>query len=115
TDFAAHKGKTYIPTGPASLSMAEVAEVFTDVLGRPVQYVDIPVGHWRQALSDLPQMTPYLIEHLSCVAVAHQQGEMDTVTDVVETIGGAKPMTVGDYIGANRAAFTPDITTTDQT
>ena len=115
TNSPAHQGKTYIPTGPASLSMMEMAGVFTDVLGRTVQYVDIPVGHWRQALSDLPEMTPYLIEHLSCVAVAHQQGEMDAVTDVVETIGGAKPMSVADYIAANRAAFTSDIDTEGKT
>jgi uncharacterized protein YbjT (DUF2867 family) len=111
TNSAAHQGKIYIPTGPASLSMADVAGVFTDVLGRSVEYVDIPVGHWRQALSDLPEMTPYLIEHLSCVAVAHQQGEMDVVTDVVETIGGAKPMTVADFVAANRVALTSDVGT----
>jgi uncharacterized protein YbjT (DUF2867 family) len=108
TNPAAHHGKTYIPTGPASLSMAEMADVFTDVLGRPVHYVDIPVEPWRQVLNDLPGMSPFLIEHLSCVAVAHQRGEMDTVTDAVETIGGTKPMTVEDYIGANRTAFDSD-------
>jgi NAD(P)H dehydrogenase (quinone) len=108
TNPAAHHGKTYIPTGPASLSMAEMADVFTDVLGRPVHYVDIPVEPWRQVLNDLPGMSPFLIEHLSCVAVAHQRGEMDTVTDAVETIGGTKPMTVEDYIAANRTAFDSD-------
>jgi uncharacterized protein YbjT (DUF2867 family) len=105
TNPTVHQGKTYIPTGPKSLSMAEIAEVFTSVLGRPIQYVDIPVEHWRQILSGLPEMSPYLIEHLSCVAVAHQQGEMDVVTEVVQTIGGSAPISVEDYIAANKAAF----------
>jgi NAD(P)H dehydrogenase (quinone) len=101
----AHHAKTYIPTGHTPLSMAEIAEIFTRVLGRPVQYIDIPVESWRGALSELPDISPFLIEHLSRVAVSHQDGEMDLLTDVVETIGGAKPMTVEGYIAANRAAF----------
>ncbi len=104
---AAHHAKTYVPTGHTSLSMAEIADIFTRVLGRSVHYVDIPVESWRQVLSDLPGISPFLIEHLSRVAVSHQQGEMDLLTDVVETIGGAKPMTVEDYVAANRAAFEP--------
>jgi NAD(P)H dehydrogenase (quinone) len=35
-DPAAHQGRTYVPTGPAALSMAEQAEVFGRELGRPV-------------------------------------------------------------------------------
>jgi uncharacterized protein YbjT (DUF2867 family) len=108
TNPAAHQGKTYVPTGPESLSMAELADVFTSTLGRPIQYVDIPVERWRQILSELPQMSPYLIEHLSCVAVSHQQGEMDAATDVVETIGDSTPISVEEYIAANKAAFDTD-------
>jgi hypothetical protein len=88
--------------------MAELADVFTSTLGRPIQYVDIPVERWRQILSELPQMSPYLIEHLSCVAVSHQQGEMDAATDVVETIGDSTPISVEEYIAANKAAFDTD-------
>src|SRR6185437_7570762 len=50
TDPAAHQGKTYVPTGPASLSMTDQASIFSRVLGRSVDYVDIPVEDWRQAL-----------------------------------------------------------------
>jgi rhodanese-related sulfurtransferase len=60
-------------------------------LGRPVEYVDIPVEAWRQALSQVDVMTPWLIEHLSCVAESHQHGDFDAVADVVETIGGVLP------------------------
>jgi NAD(P)H dehydrogenase (quinone) len=105
TNPTAHQCKTYIPTGPSSLSMAEIADAFTTMLGRPIQYVDIPVESWRQILSGLPTMSPYLIEHLSCVAVAHQQGEMDAATDVVRTIAGSAPIGVEDYIAANKVSF----------
>jgi uncharacterized protein YbjT (DUF2867 family) len=105
TDPAAHRGKTYVPTGPESLSMTEQASVFTAVLGRPVQYVDIAVEDWRQILSQVPVMTPWLIEHLVRVAQSHQHGEFDAVTDVVETIGGTPPQSLDAFIHDNHTAF----------
>jgi NAD(P)H dehydrogenase (quinone) len=105
TDPAAHLGKTYVPTGPASLSMVEQASVFSRVLGRPVEYVDIPVERWRQVLSHVDVMTPWLIEHLSCVAESHRHGEFDAVTDVVETIGGVPPQSLEAFIRQNQTVF----------
>ncbi|MDT5257060.1 MAG: hypothetical protein QOD10_2140 [Mycobacterium sp.] len=105
TDPAAHRGKTYVPTGPASLSMMEQASVFTRVLGRPVEYLDIPVERWRQILSHVDIMTPWLIEHLSRVAVSHQHGEFDAVTDVVETIGGVPPQSLEAFIRQHQTVF----------
>jgi uncharacterized protein YbjT (DUF2867 family) len=105
TDPAKHSGKTYVPTGPVSLSMAEQASVFSRVLGRPVEYVDIRVEDWRQILSQLDVMSPYLIEHLSRVAESHQRGEFDAVTDVVETLGGVAPQSLEAFIRQNQTAF----------
>jgi len=104
-DPGAHLGKTYVPTGPASLSMVEQASVFSRVLGRSVEYVDIPVERWRQSLSEVDIMTPWLIEHLSCVAESHQLGEFDAVTDVVETIGGVLPQSLEAFIRQNHTMF----------
>src|SRR5246127_608489 len=105
TDPAAHQGKTYVPTGSASLSMQEQASVFSRVLGRPVEYLDIPVERWRQILSHVDVMTPWLIEHLSRVAESHQRGEFDAVTDVVETIGGVPPHSLEEFIREHQTVF----------
>ena len=105
TDPDPHRGRTYVPTGPASLMMAEQASVFTDVLGRETEYVEISVQAWREILSRVPVMTPYLIEHLARVAESHQHGEFDAVTDVVETIGGASPKSLEMFIRQNQTAF----------
>jgi NAD(P)H dehydrogenase (quinone) len=105
TDPSTHRGKTYVPTGPASLTMTEQAGVFSRVLGRPVEYVNIPGEAWRQALAQVDVMTPYLIEHLSRVAESHQHGVFDAVTDVVETIGGVAPQSLDAFIGQHRTAF----------
>jgi uncharacterized protein YbjT (DUF2867 family) len=108
TDPAAHLGKTYVPTGPVSLSMAEIATAFTRVLGQPVEYVDIPLERWQHILEHLEGMSAHLIEHLLRVAEAHQLGEFDALTDVVQTIGGAPPKSVEAFIRENAAAFGTD-------
>jgi NAD(P)H dehydrogenase (quinone) len=105
TDPDSHRAKTYVPTGPVSLSMAAMADVFTRVLDRPVEYVDIPVDRWRQILSNLEIMSPHLIAHLLRVAEAHQQGEFDAVTDVVQRIGAAPPKSLEAFIRQNATAF----------
>jgi uncharacterized protein YbjT (DUF2867 family) len=105
TDPDPHRGRTYVPTGPASLMMAEQASVFTDVLGRETEYVEISVQAWREILSRVPVMTPYLIEHLARVAESHQHGEFDAVTDVVGTIGGASPKSLEMFIRQTQTAF----------
>jgi hypothetical protein len=81
-----------------------MAAVFTRVLSHPVEYVDIPVDRWRQTLSDLG-FSPHLVEHLARVAEAHQSGEFDALTDVVETVGGAPPKSLEAFIRDNAAIF----------
>lgn len=103
-DPGAHRGQTYMPTGPKSLSMTEVAAIFTRALGKRVEYVNPPVAVWAEALRQL-QMSPYLIEHLSRVAEAHQRGEFDAETDVVRQIGGTPPKSLEPFLAENRAAF----------
>ena len=107
TDPDPHRSRTYVPTGGVSRSMAEMATVFSRVLGRPVKYVDIPVERWRQILFsfDREVMSPYLIEHLLRVAEAHQQGEFDALTDDVHTIGGASPKSLEAFIRKNATVF----------
>jgi NAD(P)H dehydrogenase (quinone) len=105
TDPGKHSGETYVPTGPVSLSMDQQASTLTRTLGRPVEYVDLPIEHWRQALSQLDSMSPYLIEHLSAVAVSYQHGEFDAVTDVVESIGGTPPQSLEAFIRQHQTMF----------
>jgi len=57
-DPALHVGETYVPTGPRSLNMTEMAAIFGRVLGKPIEYVDLPIAQWTQAMAQ-SQMTPY--------------------------------------------------------
>jgi NAD(P)H dehydrogenase (quinone) len=102
-DPSSHRGKTYVPTGPRSLTMSELATTIGRVRGKPVEYVDLPIGPWAQALA--PYRTPYQVEYLSRVAEAHQRGGFDVQTDVVQQIAGIAPKTLEAFVGEHRAAF----------
>jgi uncharacterized protein YbjT (DUF2867 family) len=99
-----HRGKTYVPTGPHASTMFEMAATFQRVLGRPIDYVDLPLSAWTQAMAQF-QMSPYLIEYLSRVAEAHQRGQLDLRTDTVQQITGTPPKSADAFIAEHRAAF----------
>ena len=45
-DPDAHASAVYAPTGPEALTVAEVADIIADVVGRPVRHNDIDSGVW---------------------------------------------------------------------
>ena len=49
-DLDRHAGKTYTPTGPEAVTMADAAATLTKVLGKPVNYVGLPQDAARQAM-----------------------------------------------------------------
>lgn len=104
-DPEAHRGKTYVPTGPVSLSGTEIASAFTRVLGRPVEYLDIPVEVFRQVLSSFG-LSAHTIEHLAAASEAHGRGEQDGVTSVIEEITGLPPQSLDDFVRENAEVFT---------
>ena len=105
TDPAPYVGQRLILTGPRNMSLPEMAQVLSTELGQPVEYVDLPVEAWGQAIAGVPGMTPFLAKHLQAVAVDHQNGIFNAETDVVDRIGGAKPQPLPEFIRANRDHF----------
>jgi NAD(P)H dehydrogenase (quinone) len=101
-----HVGSRYFLTGPKNMKMAEMAKILSDELGKPVEYVDLPVEHWRQALLAKPEFSEFLAHHLVHVAHDHQDGVFSTQTDLVEKIGGRKPQSLQEFVRANVTMFT---------
>jgi uncharacterized protein YbjT (DUF2867 family) len=54
---AEHIGKIYELTGLRSQNMNEIAEEFSEALGRTITYVDVPWEPWRKALEDSGMLT----------------------------------------------------------
>ena len=105
TDPTLHVGERYVVTGPRNLSLAEMAGVLSRELGRPVEYVDLPVEAWGEVLAKVDGMTDSLVTHLKAVAVDHQNGIFRGETDVVERIGGQPPQSLDAFIREHRTVF----------
>jgi NAD(P)H dehydrogenase (quinone) len=105
TNPAEHTGARYIITGPKNLTLAEMAKTLSLRLGRPVEYVDLPVEAWGDVLAGIPTMSSSLITHLKSVAIDHQNGIFRSVTDVVERIGGQPATPLDAFIQAAKADF----------
>ncbi len=100
-----HVGQHYVLTGPRNMTIAEMAEVFTKVLGKPVEYVNLPIEQWRRILVEKAGLSEFLATHLAHVAQDHQDGVFSAKTDIVERIGGRPPQSLEDFIRANLKAF----------
>jgi uncharacterized protein YbjT (DUF2867 family) len=105
TDPTPHVGERHVVTGPRNMTIAEMAEVLTRELGRPVEYVDLPVADWGRVLVDQGDLPEFLVTHLKGVAQDHQNGVFSAQTDVVERIGGHAPQTLEEFVRRNSALF----------
>ncbi len=101
-----HVGERYVITGPKDLTMTEAAQVLSKELGRPIEYIDLPVETWKDVLVSQPDFDKFLASHLAAVAVDHQNGVFSAETDVVSRIGGQAPLTLAEFVRANRTQFT---------
>ena len=99
-----HDGKTYVLTGPEAINYGRVAETFSQVLGRSVQYVDLPPEQARLAMlgTGLPE---WLVDILLGLSSIYAAGRGAQVTDAVEQVGGAKPRTIAQFVRDHVLAF----------
>ena len=99
-----HAGQSYQVTGPEVLGFADVAERFTKVLGRKIEYVNIPMAAYREKLSHV------LTSKWHLNAVCELFGEIAEcpvleITDTVKRLTGRDPRPLRKFIEDHRAAF----------
>jgi uncharacterized protein YbjT (DUF2867 family) len=82
-----HEGKVYTLTGPTTISFHDVAEALSEVLGKEVSYVAIPLEKAKEAMLNMgiPEWTA---DALNEYAKAHSQGYSDFTTEEVEQLTG---------------------------
>jgi uncharacterized protein YbjT (DUF2867 family) len=105
---AAHRGKTYWPTGPEVLSAKEVAGVFSRVLGRTIAFDPITVAQQKQAMLDAGLPENVAEDNANAVALM-AEGDCDYVTSDVATILGRPPRTFEQFATDYAAAFSPQL------
>ena len=102
-----HEGKNYYCTGPAAVSLGEVAEAFTRVLPHPVQYVNMTDEDFIQMLLDYAGFKSKEEAEIGvmCHLRAWREGRASMVTDTVQKVTGQDAMSVEDWISEKRDVF----------
>ncbi len=82
-----HEGKTYPLTGPASISFGDVATALSKVLGKQVNYVDVPLEAAREGMISMG-MSEWFGDAMTEYFQTFSEGYGDFTTPDVEEITG---------------------------
>lgn len=99
-----HLGKTYVMTGPASVNMHQVADAFTQAVGKPIRYVPIPVAALDQGMAGMG-MDEFTRTLLCDYFTAYSNNWGDAVTDEVPRLLGRPARSIADFAQAVASAF----------
>jgi uncharacterized protein YbjT (DUF2867 family) len=103
-DPAAHIGQIYDLTGPESADLDHFARVFSEALGRPIRYRDVPLPAWSEGLRQA-RFPEHAVRHLSAMAELTKQGRYDRMTDTLFKLIGEAPTNMHDFVKLHAAEF----------
>jgi uncharacterized protein YbjT (DUF2867 family) len=102
-----HEGRNYECTGPAALSMYDVAKELSSLLGRRIAYYDLSEQEFvKNLLRADPRATRDSLEMgVLCHLRAWRDGRADLTTGTVAALAGRPPLPVAQSLAANRSRF----------
>jgi uncharacterized protein YbjT (DUF2867 family) len=92
-----HENKTWVVTGPEILSFGEIAGIFSEVLGRPIAYVDIPPEVFREQLLKWGQSEWYVDAALQLFEL-NRQNKNARITGDFEAVTGRAPRSMRQFV-----------------
>jgi uncharacterized protein YbjT (DUF2867 family) len=105
-DPVPHIGQIYDLTGPESADLDHYARAFSEALGRPIRYRDVPLSAWSEGLRRM-RFPEHVVNHLSAMTELNRQGRYDRMTDTMHTLTGQAPTTMRDFVTLHAAEFKP--------
>ena len=109
-----HKGKVYPLYGEKEYTFAEIAAEIGKVVGKPVAYEQIDAWELkklsRSAYTGRTAPSDTLWQHFEEIAKDHQNGVFAGTNDLVQKIGGKRPMGLPEFLQANKTAILADRT-----
>ena len=99
-----HQGKTYVITGPEALTFQQAAEKLSSVLGRKIQYVDVPISAAADGMRN-SGMPDWNVHAVSDLLAYFATGAAATVTDTVPRLLGRPATSFEQFVKDHRAAF----------
>jgi uncharacterized protein YbjT (DUF2867 family) len=101
-----HAGETYELTGPEAVSYGEIAARLGAIVGRTVEFIDVPPESARDSLRNAG--TPeWHADGIIELMRAIRDGHLDTVSRDVERLTGRAPRSIDDFLRDHAAAFAP--------
>jgi uncharacterized protein YbjT (DUF2867 family) len=99
-----HEGKTYVITGPEALTFQQTAEKLSSVLGRKIQYVDVPLSAAADGMrkSGTPDWN---VRAVSDLLAYFASGAAAAVTDTVPRLLGRPAISFEQFVKDHREAF----------
>lgn len=92
-----HEGKTYNITGPDAISNVEIAEIFSNKLGRKITYIDVSDNDARLGMKNA-NMQGWLIDLLMELYGIQKTGYAAAVSPAVKEITGKEPISFEQFV-----------------
>jgi uncharacterized protein YbjT (DUF2867 family) len=99
-----HEGKAYEMTGPEALTMDEVAERLSTVLGKPIRYVNVAPNEKRRTLLSAG-IPPAFADAMDELFRERRKGAESTVNLSTHQTLGVRPTTFEEFARRNAAVF----------
>jgi uncharacterized protein YbjT (DUF2867 family) len=82
-----HEGAVYTLAGPAAISFYDIADTLSEILGKEVSYINIPLEKAKEAMLNMG-LSEWRAEVLIEYAKAHSEGYSNFTTEDVEQLTG---------------------------
>ncbi|MCB1677057.1 MAG: NmrA family NAD(P)-binding protein [Halioglobus sp.] len=106
---ASHRNRRYVLTGPQALDFYQVAQLFSEVLGRPIRYVNpTPYAFWQRLKKR--GVTWDTLFFMSIVYSLTRYGKNALLTGELEPLLGRPPTTMRQFIEDYRERWEPRAT-----
>src|SRR6266487_4088173 len=99
-----HEGKTYTLTGPAALSIEQVAKILSEVAGREINYVNVPESAARDGMlqAGVPQ---WQVDALMELHAINKENRWTAVTADVEKVTGKAATAFAQFVRDHADSF----------
>lgn len=100
-----HEGQKYVLTGPEALSYSDVARIFSEVVGRRVEYVALSLEETRDRMVQAGASSWAIESLLALSAYQRAGGPTEAVHDTVEKILGRPPGSFAEFAKDHASIF----------
>jgi NAD(P)H dehydrogenase (quinone) len=97
-----HEGKDYDITSADALSEADVAALYTELSGRPVEPVYLSDDEWIATMVEYAGMPEQVAKDIATFGIAARQGYLGAVSTTLRELIGREPTSVRAVLEAHR-------------